>query len=93
MYAPKNNIYISLYDKKKPTVLVINFDLTPEDKTNGNVYVEFGDGSCYYPVEFEKEEDPKICEGYLEETVEYLGYTDIDNILLEVFGDAVKLEE
>lgn len=92
MYSPEEEVYFSFYGDDKSVELIINYEIN-EQNTEDGIYVEFSDGSCYYPHEFDLETNPEVCDMYLDETVKALGYETIDELLYDEFGELITKDE
>lgn len=68
----------------------IQLEIEYQKKNENYLYVGFYDGSCYYPKEFELEEDPKVCERYLDDVLVDLNYDSVEEMLIEEFDGLIK---
>lgn len=83
----ENGFDYRMYDRGD-VQLILTYEKFKKDKNNKDeydIYVGFYDGSCYYPKEFVLEEDPEVCESYLQGVLDELNYDTVEEMLLTEF--------
>lgn len=86
LYFPVNNI-IYYFGKEKPVNIIIGAPATASgDSYESPLYIGYYDGTCEYPAEFDYVRSKKKCSQYLQDTLDFVGYDTVDEMLEDVFG-------
>ncbi len=93
MYIPSNEV-IYAFGKDKPVNIMFGAPATESgDPYESPLYIGYYDGTCEYPAEFDYVRSKKKCSQYLQDTLDFVGYNTVDEMLEDVFGEYLTKDE
>lgn len=88
-YFPNKNTIYSFGKDKPINILILSTPNKSKNPYDSPLYIGYYDGTCEYPAELDYVSNKKMCEKYLQNTLDFVGYDSIDEMLEDVFGDYI----
>ncbi|WOO89029.1 hypothetical protein R2F61_09205 [Mollicutes bacterium LVI A0078] len=89
-----NDDVIYAFGKDKPVNIMFGAPATESGDTyDSPLYIGYYDGTCEYPAEFDYVRSKKKCSQYLQDTLDFVGYSTVDEMLEDVFGQYITKDE
>ncbi len=93
MYFPKDDI-LYIFGRDKPINIMFGAYATESgDPYDSPLYIGYYDGTCEYPAEFDYVRSKKKCSQYLQDTLDFVGYDTVDEMLEDAFGDYITKDD
>lgn len=92
-YFPVDNILYT-FGKDKPVNIMFTAPATESgDPYESPLYIGYYDGTCEYPAEFDYVRSKKKCSQYLQDTLGFVGYNTVDEMLEDAFGEYITKDD
>ncbi len=93
MYITSDKVMYA-FGKDKPVNIMFGAPATESgDPYDSPLYIGYYDGTCEYPAEFDYIRSKKKCIQYLQDTLDFVGYSTVDEMLEDVLGQYITKDE